>query len=304
MRGKGRSIIAGVYRTRPEVNDEVVHWAADEAEVRGLPLHLVHAQQWPHGISPRTEPGDPHYAWSVNFRASGGTVLDEARRTALKRHPALPVTVELAEGRPTHILREASEGAEVLVIGARRYTTLSDVIAGHSKGRALVGHLRCPLALVPEPSPGTPVDAPVVVGVDGSPNSRAALELAFAGAAARNAALVAVEVRTPREADAPQAGEQPAADLSEMVADYRDQYPDVGVECRILTGEPGYVLATTARHARCLVVGSQGHGGFRGMLLGSTSRSLVNATYCPLVVAPPPAAPPHRASPSEPVQDR
>jgi nucleotide-binding universal stress UspA family protein len=50
------------------------------------------------------------------------------------------------------------------------------------------------------------------------------------------------------------------------------------------------MLASAARHARCLVVGSRGRGGFRGMLLGSTSRALVNHTHCPLVIAPAPRA--------------
>lgn len=303
MNGKGRSIIAGVYRSRPAVNDAVVNWAGDEAAARGLPLHLVHAQQWPHGISPGAELGDPHYTWSVRFRASGGTVLDEARATALKRHPDLSVTVELAEGRPAHVLREASERAAVLVIGARRYSSASDLFAGHSKGHALVGHLRCPLALIPEPSPDTSADAPIVVGVDGSPNSRVALELAFADAAVRKTALLAVEVRAPREAHSPEPREEPAPGLSEIVADCREPYPGVDVECEILTGDPAYVLAVRARHARCLVVGSRGHGGFRDMLLGSTSRSLINSTYCPLLVAPYPT-PPDRLYPAEPARDR
>ncbi|GAA1222053.1 hypothetical protein GCM10009665_10340 [Kitasatospora nipponensis] len=54
----------------------------------------------------------------------------------------------------------------------------------------------------------------------------------------------------------------------------------------MLTGHPAEMPATAARHAHCLVIGSRGLGGFRGMVLGSTGRALVHRTYCPLMVVP------------------
>lgn len=282
-----RSVVAGVSRTRHAVNEQVIRWAADEATARGLPLHILHAQEWPRGASPTVEPGHPAHAWSTHFRAGGQTLLDEARRAAEARYPSLAVTTELAAGRPAHVLREAGDRAALLVLGGHRFTGVESAFAG-GKGHALVGHLPCPLALVPEPSSDTPADAPVVVGVDGSASSLAAIEVAFEEADAAKAELVAVEVRRPRDATWPEFLEDTRLHLSELLSGHRERYPDTEVRHEILTGDPALMLASAARHARCLVVGSRGRGGFRGMLLGSTSRALVHHTDCPLLVVPVP----------------
>jgi nucleotide-binding universal stress UspA family protein len=273
------------------VNEHVVHWAADAAMARGLPLHVLHAQEWPRGASPDTEPGHPAHVWATHFRAAGEALLDDARRAASARHPALTVTTELGAGRGAHVLREAAETAALLVLGAHRLTAVEGTFAGGGKGHALVGHLPCPVALVPEPSPDIAADAPVVVGVDGSASSLAAIELAFEEADAVKAELVAVEVRRPRDAAWPEFLEDTRLHLSELLAGHRERYPDTAVRYEIVTGDPALMLASVSRHARCLVVGSRGRGGFRGMLLGSTSRALVHHTDCPLLVVP---APPGR----------
>lgn len=285
-----RSVVAGVTRTHHAVNGHMIRWAADEAAARGLPLHVVHAQEWPRGASPTVEPGHPAHAWSTHFRAGGQTLLDQVRRVAADRQPGLTVTTELAAGRPTHVLREAGDEAALLVLGARLFTAAEGAFAG-GVGHALVGHLPCPMALVPEPSPDMRADSPVVVGVDGSPSSLAAIEWAFQEADAAKAELVAVEVRRARDASWPEFLEDTRLHLSELLSGHRERYPDTEVRHEILTGDPALMLASAARHARCLVVGTRGRGGFRGMLLGSTSRSLVHHTDCPLLVVPvPPGA--------------
>lgn len=70
-----------------------------------------------------------------------------------------------------------------------------------------------------------------------------------------------------------------------MTAGYAERYPEVAVRLVTLTGNPCQELATVAGKAQCLVVGSRGRGGFRGMLLGSTGRDLVHRTSCPLLIA-------------------
>lgn len=283
-----RSVVAGVSRTRPAVNEHVVRWAADEATARGLPLHVVHAQEWPRGAWPDTEPAHPAYTWSTHFRASGEALLDEARRVASARHPALTVTSELAVGRAVHLLRESGETAAMLVLGAHRFTVVESAFAGADKGHALIGHLPCPMALVPEPPGDAQVDGPVVVGVDGSPSSQAAVDLAFEEADAAKAPLVAVEVCRPRDAAWASFVADTPLYLSELLSGHRARYPDTEVRQEILTGQPALTLVAASCHARCLVVGTRGRGGFRGMLLGSTSRALVNHTHCTLIVTPAP----------------
>ncbi len=282
---RGR-VVAGVSRARPAVNEQVIRWAADEARSRGIPLHVVHAQEWPRSVPRDTEAGDPAHAWAAQFRASGRSLLEETQQVAWARHPALAVTTELASGRPVHILREAGETAAMLVLGAHKYNVVESALAGSDKGHALIGHLPCTLALVPERPDETEASGPVVVGTDGSPSSLAAIELAFAEADAAGVPLVAVEVCRPGDAAWPSYLAATPPHLSEVLAGHRAKYPDLEVRQEVLTGHPAVTLASASRGARCLVVGSRGRGGFRGMLLGSTSRALVNHTPCPLLVTP------------------
>ncbi|MBY8876246.1 universal stress protein [Actinacidiphila acidipaludis] len=281
-----RKVVAGVSGAHPQVSAHVIDWAADEAVARGASLYIVHAQEWPRGTSPDAGPDHPAHVWSRHFRANGEALLDDARLTAAAGRPGLPVTTELADGRAVQVLRENAETADMLVLGARRLTGIEGAFAGSGKGHALAGHLPCPVALVPEPETDVPDYAPVVVGVDGSSSSHVALDLAFTEAEAVKTDLVAVEVRRPRDYTWAELPEVTELNLSEVLAGYGERHPDVSVSQEILSGNPALVLASLAQQARCLVVGSRGLGGFRGMLLGSTSRALIHHTDCPLIIAP------------------
>ncbi|MEZ0090940.1 universal stress protein [Streptacidiphilus sp. EB129] len=284
-----RPVVVGVSRS--ESARAALLWAADEAAWRGLPLHLVHTQEWPLGTSSQAEPGHPAHLWSARFRTTGERLLDEARVRTVERHPGLSVTTQLAEGRAVQVLHGTAEHASHLVLGARRLTEGDLLFGGGGKGVSLLGHVPCPLHLVPQVREGHRGDGPVVVGVDGSAASERAVELAFDEAAQGEVGLLAVEVRRPREAELPDFLGDAHRDVSEALAGWAEKYPDTEVNWEVLTGHPALMLATASRHARCLVVGARGTGGFRGMMLGSTSRGLVHRAHCPLLVAPS-AAPP------------
>lgn len=136
----------------------------------------------------------------------------------------------------------------------------------------------------------------VVVGVDGSEESVAALRWA-----ARYAAAAAAPVRAvlawhyPTAASVPPVGhapevvnkeieEQLTATLSEAVAQAVLDEPGVHIDSEIRYGHPAQVLIEESGQASLLVVGKRGRGGFIGMLLGSVSQSCVNAAECPVVV--------------------
>ncbi|MFH8387032.1 universal stress protein [Kitasatospora sp. NPDC018058] len=275
-----RQVIVGVDRS--EASRWAVRWAADEAAGRHLPLQLLHAQEWPTG---RAE-GAADRPWAIGLRAAGEAVLDTARLLAAERQPGLEITSELAEGRPVRVLREAADRAAQLVLGVRRLTEARSALPIGSKGASLAGHLGCPLALVPEPAAGVSGRGPVVVGVDGSPASRAAIGFAFEEASIGGTDVLAVEVRRPAEAGRPDLIEESLTDLSEALAGWPEKYPDIRVRREVLTGSPAPMLATIATHTRCLVIGSRGLGGFRGLLFGSTGRALVHRCTVPLVIVP------------------
>jgi nucleotide-binding universal stress UspA family protein len=141
-------------------------------------------------------------------------------------------------------------------------------------------------------------EGPVVVGVDIAEHSVPALGWAFAEAAARRARLVAVHACWWEEPslllDVPPREEPAWADivdaegqqLSEMLAGWREKYPDVEVEPVVVHEHPATALEGSSTGSQLLVVGSRGRGGFTGLLLGSVSAHAVHHSHCPVVVVP------------------
>jgi nucleotide-binding universal stress UspA family protein len=132
----------------------------------------------------------------------------------------------------------------------------------------------------------------IVVGVDGSPASKQALRWAVEHAALTGATVDVVHALQVPVTDgwAPmfdlvenlsKAGEQMLADAVAAVA---EAHPAVTMQVRLIEGHPATVLLTQADGADLLVVGSRGHGGFVGALLGSVSQYCAHHAGCPVVI--------------------
>ena len=136
----------------------------------------------------------------------------------------------------------------------------------------------------------------IVVGVDGSPASKAALAWALEEARLRGATLRAVHawtVVTTFAVDAPpvflpslmEAAESEAEQtLSAAVAEVAGEHPDVPIERSVVEGPAAERLLAAAAGADLLVVGSRGHGGFHGLLLGPVSQQCAHHATCPVVI--------------------
>ena len=167
----------------------------------------------------------------------------------------------------------------------------AELVVG-SIAMAVTTHGHCPVVVVRGPAQDVPPrqDGPVVVGVDGSPNSQAALSFAFETAALRGASLTVVHAWSDRPLrDLPmdwQLMQDESEALSRLLVDDRARYPDVPVEQVVVRDGPAHVLLEHARTAQLVVVGSRGRGGFRGLLLGSTSQAMIHHAACPVVVVP------------------
>lgn len=138
----------------------------------------------------------------------------------------------------------------------------------------------------------------VVVGVDGSPASQAALRFALTEARLRGAKLHAViawhypdtyggPLILPDDYDLRGVAQHTLnAAINEATGD--PQQASVQVHPVTAEGHPAAVLLNAAEGADLLVVGTRGHGGFTGLLLGSVSQQCVHHAPCPVVVVPPP----------------
>lgn len=132
---------------------------------------------------------------------------------------------------------------------------------------------------------------PVVVGVDGSPQSAAALQWAADYAAAVGAPVkVVISWQYPALY-----GTVPVVDemnfegagtkiVEKMAADIQIASPGLEVTTLVSAGRPAEILVQESENAALLVVGSQGHGAFAGMLIGSVSMHCVHHAHCPVVV--------------------
>ena len=133
----------------------------------------------------------------------------------------------------------------------------------------------------------TTLNRRIVVGVDGSTSSRGALRWAAAQAALASAELeVVIGWSYPMSYGFPVIADVDwAADARTTVeAELTDVLGDQQVTVRVLEGHPARVLLDASRDADLLVVGSRGHGGFTGLLLGSVSEYVVTHASCPVVV--------------------
>ena len=134
----------------------------------------------------------------------------------------------------------------------------------------------------------------VVVGTDGSPNARAALQWAI-GYARRNGALVRVVHAWHYPYGATEAGAMVAPPMTEFEEAARAALDaavaevdtsGIDIETVLRQGSAAGALLDEAEHADMLVVGARGHGGFAGLVLGSVANHCARHAHVPTVVVP------------------
>jgi nucleotide-binding universal stress UspA family protein len=135
----------------------------------------------------------------------------------------------------------------------------------------------------------------IVVGVDGSPQSRRALRWAADEATLRGAHLSLIYAFTlphlgPEQAlptDVINRIQRAAKDLVENEVDELGEIAaGLEISCAATEGLPAQILLEAARDADLLVVGSRGRGGFKALLLGSVSQQCAHHATCPVVIVP------------------
>ena len=268
-------------------------WAAAEAARLGTGLVLVSAYTVPHrGL----------LAYDV-MASDDGTILLERQQQRhrdiaaelLDRHPGLPISSTVETGHPVDVLLGRSVGAAMLVVSTRERGRFRRAVGG-SVAQALAAHSAVPVAVI-RPGVTGQRRGPVVVGVDGSANSRPAIGVAFDAAAARGTELLALHAwHDDMTLDVDERG-LVGADigddaLRQIERRWSPRRWRAG-RSAIRTSWCGPWSARAIRPPCCwksaaeaslLVVGSRGRGGFRGALLGSTSQELIMHADAPVLV--------------------
>ncbi len=268
-------------------------WAADEAVLRHHGVHVLYAAHLP-------AVGYPALGYPADFveltENQGQSLLAAVVHDIALAHPDLAVTTTTTRSDPRSALVEASRAASLTVVGSRGGGRVREVLLG-SVAMHVAAHGRSPVAVIPFDRDQR--DGPILVGVDGSAHSAAAVGYAFDEAAARGTGVVAMLAfdnwarqgfsRRPIRYDEADSQEQQAI-ISEQLAGWAEKYPDVPVRQDVFRGPAADCLVGYAGHAlpvqqpQLIVVGSRGRGALTGLFLGSTSHALIAHAGCPVVV--------------------
>jgi nucleotide-binding universal stress UspA family protein len=283
-----KGIVVGVDRS--PAGRAALEWALAEGVRRGRPVTAATA--WIDPVTAGYPLGTVLQGGSLAVEKAATELVEQAVAEASARVPGvddIEVRAVALRGAAPVVLAEASRDADLVVVGTRGHSALSRAVLG-SVSSSLLHHAHCPVAVVPEAQPASERAPRVVVGVDHSPASKAALAWAVEHAVSRGAALAPVIVREPSwSVEAPPG--QMGASLAQLEENERqalhDAVPDdvqVPVEPEVLAGHPAETLLARVQPQDVLVLGSRGRGGFAGLLMGSVSTAVSQHSRCPVVV--------------------
>lgn len=275
---------------------DAVRWAALDARLHRSDLVVVSAMSLPKALTGVGILPEPVVQQS---RSEISRILEEAGTLAARdsaRSGAITIDTVSSDNSAVSTLLELSAASRMIVIATRGLGGTEQRSLG-SIGFAVTSHARCPVTVV-RGWTGTGLDhesRPVVVGVDGTKASAAAVALAFEEAYVRSAPLTAVHSWSDADLSVgfPIRGlewptNRPAAadQLARLLEPNTRRYPTVSVRHVVVKDRPLHALLDHAQGAQLAVIGSHGRGGFAGMMLGSTSRSVLARASCPVTVVP------------------
>ncbi|HEX5534667.1 MAG TPA: universal stress protein [Actinomycetales bacterium] len=293
MRDMAGAVVVGYDGSASAV--DALEWAATEAVRSKARLVVLHASDLALMLAPAGRPG---WVGHVPDTLARDVTTDGAER-ARKLVRDLDVDAVTPVDSPAGALEQASRTAALVVVGNRGHGPVTGPLLS-SVAYSVATHAHCPVVVVRSQTPeGLAPDAPVVVGVDGSPGAEEALRFAARYALDTASPLEVVTSWSMPAGDswaaqywdsiAPEHESHPVIEAAEQVAAQSrervlTEHPELPVEMRVLQGGPAQVLAGLSSGARLVVVGARGRGGFASLLLGSVSRGVIHLAHCPVTV--------------------
>jgi nucleotide-binding universal stress UspA family protein len=273
-RQDGSYVLAG-FDGSP-ASERALRWAADEARLRRMPLTVCHAWHWPYPVPPSGP------AALDTVRRMGQHVLDRGLVIAREASPQTWIRGRLVAGPAPVVLINQSKNAALALIGSQ-----GEAQPTGSSALQLPAYAHCPVMVVRNVADRS---RPVVVGVDGSAASEAALAFGFEEAALRGQTVRAVcgcwepEAIASAEmgmiADPEELRMMARLRLERTVSPWREKYPYVDAETSLAMRTPRHALLEAAAHAGLL-------GGVAGLRLGAVSSAMLQQAPCSVAIVRP-----------------
>ena len=274
-------------------------WAARQARLRNVPLHLVTAYTVPIFAASGLDGGYATVDDDVIRQGAEAVLRESAAKVA---HLDIEMDARVENGDAAGVLLELSETAELLVFGSRGRGGFIGRLLG-SVSSALPAHAKCPTVTVPlscaarleegleEGRAG--IEKVVTVGVDGSDQARYAVLVAAEQAQLSGSTLriiCAVQPYTGSLAWMPAPVDREAlfteirSQLEAGEKWLRNHFPKLPIEIELLEGSAVEALVKATDRTEQVVMGTRGRGGFAGMMLGSTTDGVRHHAKGPIMV--------------------
>lgn len=270
--------------------EHALDWAIEEAKVAQLPLTVV------------VSTGRPVVADASITGPFLEKIEQEAEDTAkagVRKALEAGVKAEgvLERGDVAGVLVHEATAHSLVVVGKRGLHGIRGRLG--SVSAATAAHAKCPVVVLPEEHNSGEGDfaGRVVLAVDKLGAKSPAVRHA-ADYAQRHGKAVSIVTVIPTVTSLPSGSEEldqaiaqqltePARSLGESVQQVFAEYaPDVQTQVHVLSGRPADALVDVSESADVVVMGTRGHGGFRGLLVGSVSQAVLVDAVCPVMVVP------------------
>lgn len=287
-----RPIVVG-YDTS-DTADAALCWAGHIADRAGTGVNVVFAAQPQLVVYAATT---SYGLWpSIEEQTFADEIVREGAQRLETAHPQVQISTTASLESPTVALDKASNDASLVVVGSHGRGRIGSVILG-STAYAVSGHARCPVIVVRDAETPLPsAEHPIVVGCDGSQSSDRAVVAAADLAAQWHAPLLVITASAPPEVPwgRPPPGYASLEAFSEDRAGRAALTNQAGVAAArersaqvsglIVERRAEDAMMYADAQAAMLVLGSRGHGGVAGALLGSTARNVLHQTSKPVMI--------------------
>ncbi|MGZ5398414.1 MAG: universal stress protein [Nocardioides sp.] len=293
------SIIVGVDGS--DHADRAVVWAAEQADRERRPLVVMHGLR---GTMPlEVDWFGPAGGAPVGLERARSdlaqVVLDEAVRLATSLRPGTDVRPVLARDDPREMLIAASRDAHLVVVGSHGRSIWRSVALG-SVSSAVSRHATCPVVVTHRGT--SAADRGVLVGADGTPDSRPVIEFAFRQASLQRTPLTVMhcywDIAGQRAHGHLVGPEESGVDdlrlmLSETVAGFCEKFPDVEVDLQLARGLVDLALTDASPARSLVVVGRRDTARWSRLLYGSATAAVLESARGTVAVVPEPTVHEH-----------